>query len=304
MSGGERKTKRPPRRNRLTTNKARRQADFTKPGGKPPAAPRVLLTAIKNPASKPLGHALADAGFILSAITDDKHTLPEYMRPISPPDTPGEWAQTINTANFVVHFNAGASEEATEILNALAEARIRGIVLVHPIESPHKTPALPEKSPTALLKTPPLYGPRPDPVFHFPLKAASRGLSLPLGRLTFRRDALYVRNLAEIIAYMLSSTSLPTGSFSVRDAETPNVVDFYRALAKAFSKKAFCPPCPPGLLSCLAGLGPDSPRLRTWLTPLEVTPDVPMDWTPRHRQADGLAHMADWFLEEGEVIRG
>ncbi|MXO86776.1 NAD-dependent epimerase/dehydratase family protein [Altererythrobacter aurantiacus] len=111
------------------------------------------------------------------------------------------------------------------------------------------------------LRPPAVIGPGVGAWFALLLKAAARGLPLPLGSIDNRRNFIAVENLAD--AALTAATAETSGAFIVTDSQPVSTGELYRRLLKGFGfrDRVWNWPAAPVRLAAAAALGRRSESL-------------------------------------------
>lgn len=149
-----------------------------------------------------------------------------------------------------------------------------------------------------VLRPPLVYGPGVKGNFLSLLKAAARGLPLPIGCATNIRSLVYVGNLADAIRACLEDRQAPGHVFLVRDAEDVSVGALYRRIGKSLGKAIWTLPFPRAVLRLAGALTGRRDAVGRLLDSLRVDDRQlrnTLAWQPPYSMEEGLKATAAWF---------
>lgn len=144
----------------------------------------------------------------------------------------------------------------------------------------------------AILRPPLVHGPGAKGNLAVLMAALERGLPLPLGAIDNRRSLVGVDNLADALAFLVSTPA--QGRFLVRDGEDVSTPELIRRLGRLLGRSACLPPVPVALLRLAGGMlgrGGAVARL-TGSLQVDDAPLRALGWAPPVGLDDGLAAMA------------
>ena len=149
-----------------------------------------------------------------------------------------------------------------------------------------------------IVRPPLVYGAGVKGNFLTLLRAAAKGLPLPLGRADNRRSLIYVGNLADAIFTCLTHPLAGGRTFLVSDGDAPSVSALYTQLGRALGRAAWTVPVPRFLLrlaGILTGKGAAVGRLLDSLLIDDRQIRDILDWHPPYSLDQGLAETARWY---------
>ncbi|MFN7120413.1 MAG: UDP-glucose 4-epimerase family protein [Hydrogenophaga sp.] len=143
-----------------------------------------------------------------------------------------------------------------------------------------------------IVRPPLVYGPRVKANFASLMRAAQRGLPLPLARVTHnRRSFVALDNLVDLLVTCIDHPAAANQTFLVSDGEDLSTADLLRRLGHAMNKPARLFPVPPLLLQLGANLLGKGDMAQRLLGNLQVdishTRDT-LNWSPPISVDEGL----------------
>lgn len=232
-------------------------------------------------------------------------------------------------ADSLAAFRAVNVDGARKVASAAAEAGVRRFVFVSSVkvhgEASHDTPFTAD-SPLApsdaygrskaeaedalrelesrtgvgvvVVRPPLVYGPGVGANFLTLLKAVSRGLPLPLGRVDNRRSLIYVDNLADLLLLAAVHPAAAGRAFLAADGPAVSTPELIRRMGRALDRPVKMPAIPESWLRLAGRVTGRSAAVDRLLGSLEVddfpTRDI-LGWSEPVTAEDGLRRTADWF---------
>jgi nucleoside-diphosphate-sugar epimerase len=123
------------------------------------------------------------------------------------------------------------------------------------------------------------------------MRAVDRGWPLPFASIANRRSLIYVGNLSDAIAQVLSSRAASHRTYFVTDGAPVSTPALCRLLGQALSRPPRLFAFPPALLAAV-------PPLRSLVDSLEIDDGAiraELAWRPPYSVEQGLAATADWY---------
>jgi nucleoside-diphosphate-sugar epimerase len=152
------------------------------------------------------------------------------------------------------------------------------------------------------LRPPLVYGPNVKANFRALLRLCSMPLPLPFGAVRNHRSLIFVGNLVDAIARVLTAEMVPPfHSYLLRDSEDLSTGELVRHLRRALGRPPMLLPVPPRLLDSalrLAGKGAMADRLLRSLQVDDRTFRRDFAWKAPISAAQGLAETARWYRDE------
>jgi nucleoside-diphosphate-sugar epimerase len=151
-----------------------------------------------------------------------------------------------------------------------------------------------------VLRPPLVYGPGVRANFLALIRGVSRGVPLPLGRVSNRRSMIYVGNLCDAIRAALSSKATPSRleAYFVSDGASISTPQLIRKISGALERKPRLLPVPQAALRLGGALTGKSMAVHRLLSSLEVDDAKirrELAWTPPFTLEDGLRETVKWF---------
>ena len=143
-----------------------------------------------------------------------------------------------------------------------------------------------------VLRPPLVYGPGVKANFMALARAAGRGLPLPIGAVRNRRSMIYVENLADLIAVVLSHPAAAGQIFSATDGQDLSTAEMTRQLAEAQGRTPRLPAVPVALLALLGRLTGRTAVIQRLTGSLQLSTAKAQDllgWTPPYPVWQALA---------------
>ncbi len=143
-----------------------------------------------------------------------------------------------------------------------------------------------------VLRPPLVYGPGVKANFMALARAAGQGLPLPIGAVDNRRSMVYVENLADLIATVLSHPAAAGETFFAVDAEDLSTPALTRHLAQAQGRTPWLPRLPVPILERLGALTGKAPLIHRLTSSLQVSGEKAhrlLGWTPPYPVWQALA---------------
>jgi len=152
-----------------------------------------------------------------------------------------------------------------------------------------------------IVRSPLVYGPGVRANFLRLMQWVERERPLPLGAVNNRRSIVYVRNLCDLLARLLSHPAAPRHTWMVADERDLSTPDLIRSIGKAMDRPVHLLKVPLPLLRLggrLLNRAAEIDRLCGSLTVDSELTRRELRWSPPVSTADALEQTVNWFMSE------
>jgi UDP-glucose 4-epimerase len=153
-----------------------------------------------------------------------------------------------------------------------------------------------------IVRSPLVYGPGVRANFFRLLHWVDKGWPLPLGAVNNRRSLVYVRNLCELLARLVTHPAAAGRTWMVSDGEDLSTPELIRGIGAAMNRSVHLLQVPVPVLQLCGRLlrrGPEIERLCGSLTVDSAQTRRELEWSPSVSTTEALARTVDWYLREG-----